>query len=62
MVFSQATLRGEGEKLGPSVPTNVTGVVACNRGSCGGISLKLFAFEKIPPYESPLQAIVPVQP
>ena len=24
---------------------------ACNRGSCRGMSLKIFAFEKIPPHE-----------
>ena len=30
--------------------------LACNRGLCGGISLKTFAFEKIPPHEPRLQA------
>ena len=30
--------------------------LACNRGSCGGISLQIFAFEKIPPHEPRLQA------
>ena len=30
--------------------------LACNRGSCGGISLKTFAFGKIPPHEPRLHA------
>ena len=30
--------------------------LACNRSSCGGISLKIFACEKIAPHEPRLQA------
>ena len=35
--------------------------LACNQGSCGGISLKILAFEKIPPHEPRASSIPTVR-
>ena len=54
-IFSACKAQGSQHKIGLFLILSIELELACNGGSCGGISLKIFACEKIALHEPRLQ-------